>query len=47
MVKVVVTMTITVPKWLRERMKAHPEIQWSTVCTKAIEEFINRLEGIE
>jgi len=36
--------TVRIPKELKERMKRHPEVKWSEVIRRAIEDYLNRLE---
>jgi len=40
-------LTISLPPELYERMKKHPEIRWSVVIRRFLEEYIRRLEGEE
>lgn len=40
-----VNITIRIPRDLRERMRRHPEVRWSEVVRRAIEEYLDRLEG--
>lgn len=39
--------TVTVPDEFKEKMEAHPEINWSQVAREAFEEKITDLETIE
>lgn len=39
--------TVTVPDEFKEKMEAHPEINWSQVAREAFEEKITDLEIIE
>jgi len=38
-------LTVRIPRELRERMRKHPEVRWSEVVRRAIEDFLDRLEG--
>jgi len=38
-------LTVRIPRELRERMRRHPEVRWSEVVRRAIEDFLDRLEG--
>jgi len=40
-------LTVSLPEDLRRRMKTHPEIRWSEVVRRAIEEYLDRLESVE
>ena len=40
-------LTISLPPELYERIKKHPEIRWSVVIRRFLEEYIRRLEGKE
>ncbi|MDK2464531.1 MAG: hypothetical protein QI223_07155 [Candidatus Korarchaeota archaeon] len=40
-------LTVSLPEDLRRRMRAHPEIRWSEVVRRAIEEYLDRLELVE
>lgn len=39
--------TVTVPDEFKEKMEAHPEINWSQVAREAFEEKVTDLETIE
>jgi len=39
--------TVRIPRKLYERMKRHPEVNWSEVVRRAIEEYLEKLEGSE
>uniref|UniRef100_A0A7J3Z692 Ribbon-helix-helix domain-containing protein n=1 Tax=Ignisphaera aggregans TaxID=334771 RepID=A0A7J3Z692_9CREN len=40
-----VNFTVRVPRKLYERMKRHSEVNWSEVVRRAIEEYLEKLEG--
>jgi len=40
-------LTVSLPEDLRRRMRAHPEVRWSDVVRRAIEEYLDRLEFVE
>lgn len=40
-----VTFTVRLPRELAERMRRHREVNWSEVVRRAIEEFLEALEG--
>ena len=40
-------LTVSLPEDLRKRMRAHPEIRWSEVVRRAIEEYLDRIELAE
>jgi len=42
-----VNFTVRVPRKLYERMKRHSEVNWSEVVRRAIEEYLEKLEGSE
>jgi hypothetical protein len=42
-----VNFTVRVPRKLYERMKRHSEVNWSEVVRRAIEEYLEKLEGPE
>ena len=42
-----VNFTVRVPRELYERMKRHSEVNWSEVVRRAIEEYLEKLEGSE
>jgi hypothetical protein len=42
-----VNFTMRIPRKLYERMKLHPEVNWSEVARRAIEEYLEKLEGSE
>ncbi|MDK2915192.1 MAG: hypothetical protein PWQ79_2107 [Thermococcaceae archaeon] len=39
------TMTLSIPPELYRRMKKHPEIKWSEIARRAIEEYLQELES--
>ena len=39
--------TLSIPEHLYKKMKKYPEIKWSVVIRRYIEEFINKLENID
>ena len=39
-----VNFTMRIPRKLYERMKQHPEINWSEVARRAIEEYLEKIE---
>ncbi|ASJ08367.1 hypothetical protein A3L11_03615 [Thermococcus siculi] len=39
------TMTLSIPPKLYRRMKRHPEIKWSEIARRAIEEYLRELEN--
>ncbi len=42
-----VNFTVRIPRKLYERMKRHPEVNWSEVVRRAMEEYLEKLEGSE
>ena len=39
--------TVSIPQELCDKMKRHPEIKWSEVVRKSLEDYIERLEIVE
>lgn len=48
--KYVITManiTLSLPEELYQKLKAHPEIRWSEVARKAIQQYLDELELLD
>lgn len=42
-----VNMTLALPKELHEVMRKHPEIKWSEVARRAMQEYVEKIELLD